>query len=130
MIKTSEFYDFRSHKMHKSWRRGESSHLLKIYTFPSDVALYAVAALNCYIERTTIWKEKNQTFQSLVSFVKPLNEVGKFGGWVKQILIMSDINTDIFETYAARSASSSHASLSGLSLIDILRKRSFSNKTT
>ena len=93
MIKTSEYYEFRFQKLHKSWRKGESPPSLKIYAFPSDKALCVVAALDCYIERSSIWREKNQTSQLLVSFIKPHNAVAKstVAGWVKQILIMSGI---------------------------------------
>ena len=79
-----------------------------------------------------MWREKNQTSQLSVSFIKPHNAVDKstVAGWVKQILIMSGINTDIFKPHSTRSASSSHARLSGLSLSDILKRGSWSNKTT
>ena len=132
MIQTSEYYEFRFHKLHKSWRRGESPPLLKIYAFSSDKALYVVTALDCYIERTSIWREKNRTSQLLVSFIKPHNAAAKstVADWVKQILIMSGINTDIFKRHSTRSASLSHARLSGLSLSDILKRGSWSNKTT
>ena len=92
---------------------------LKIYAFPSDTVLCVVAALDYSIERSSIWREKNQTSQLLVSFIKPHNAVAKstVAGWVKQILIMSGINTDIFRP-------------SGLSLSDILKRGSWSNKTT
>ena len=36
MIKTSEYYEFRFHELHKFWRKGEFSPSLKIYAFPSD----------------------------------------------------------------------------------------------
>ena len=52
MIKTSEYYEFRFCKLHKSSRSGESPPSLKIYAFPSDRALCVVAALDCCIERT------------------------------------------------------------------------------
>ena len=58
MIKTSEYYEFRYHKLHKSWRRGESPPSLKIYAFPSDKALCVVAALDCYIEVTNLERKK------------------------------------------------------------------------
>ena len=50
------------------------------------------------VNRTSMWREKNQAFQLLVSFIKPHNAVAKsrVPGWVKQI-IMSGINTDIFK---------------------------------
>ena len=83
-----------------------------------------VAALDCYIEWTSIWREKNQTCQLLVSFIKPHNAVARstVAGWVKQILIVSGIDTDIFKPHSACSASSSHAMLSGLSLSDVLKR--------
>ena len=52
MIKTSEYYEFRFCKLHKSSRSGESPPSLKIYAFPSDRALCVVAPLDCCIERT------------------------------------------------------------------------------
>ena len=77
-------------------------------------------------------EKKNQTSQLLVSFIKPHNAVAKstVAVWVKQILIMSGINIDIFKPHSTRSASSSHARLSSLSLSGILKRRSWSNKTT
>ena len=57
-----------------------------------------IAALDCYIERTSIWREKNQASQLLVSSIKPYNAVAKstVASWVKQVQIMSSINTNIF----------------------------------
>ena len=66
MIKTSGYYEFRSRKLHKSWRRDESPPSLKIYAFPSDKALCVVAALDYYIERSSIWREKKSNF-SIIS---------------------------------------------------------------
>ena len=66
MIKTNEYYEFRFHKLLKFCRRGESPPSLKIYAFPSDKALCVVAALDCYIERSSIWREKKSNF-SIIS---------------------------------------------------------------
>ena len=66
ITKTSEYYEFRFHKLDKSWRRGEPSPSLKIYAFPSDKALCVVVALDCYIERTSTWREKKSSF-SIIS---------------------------------------------------------------
>ena len=54
MIKTSRYCEFTFHKLHKSWRRSESPPLLQIYAFPSYKGLCVAAALDCYIERTSI----------------------------------------------------------------------------
>ena len=83
---------------------------LKIYAFPSDKALFVLADLNCYIERTSIWREKNQVSQLLVSFIRPHNAVAK--------------------STAAGPPIHMHARFSVLSLSDILKRESWSNKTT
>ena len=90
-----------------------------------------VAALDCYIEKTSICRAS----QLLVSFLKQHNATAKslVAGWVKQILIMSGIiliNTNIFNSHSTCSASSSHARLPGLSLSDIFKRGSWSNKST
>ena len=43
---------------------------------------------------------------------------------------MSGINTDILKPHSTHSGSSSHERLPGLSLSDILKRGSWSNKTT
>ena len=85
-----------------------------------------VAAWDYYIEWTSIWREKNQAFRLLVSFIKPHNAVARstVEGWVKQVLIMSGIKTGIFKPYSTRSPSSWNERLSGLSLFDILKRGS------
>ena len=79
-----------------------------------------------------MWREENQISQLLVSFIKLHNAVAKstVAGWVKQILIISGVNNDIFKPHSTRSLSSSHARLSGLSLSVILKRRSWFNKIT
>ena len=46
------------------------------------------------------------------------------------MLIMSGVNNDIFKPHSTRSASSSHARISGLLLSDIPKRRPWFNKTT
>ena len=64
----------------------------------------------------------------IITFIIPHNAVAKstVAGWIKQILIMSGI----LKPYSTRSASLSHATFSGLSLSDILKRGSWSNKAT
>ena len=83
-------------------------------------------------EKINLERKKNQASQLLLSFIKPHNAVAKstVAGWVKQILIMSGINTDIVKPHSTRSASSSHARLSDLLLSDALKRGSWSNKAT
>ena len=80
MVKANEYHEFRFDKLRKSGRRSESSPLLKIYVFQSDKSdkvLYTVAALDCYIEKTSIWRKQKPSFTLLVDFIKPDNAVAK-----------------------------------------------------
>ena len=84
------------------------------------------------MEKASIWRKKNQASQLLVTFIRPHNSVAKstVADWVKQILIMSSINTDIFKPHFTRSASSSNAKLLSLLPSNILKRGSWSKKTT
>ena len=77
MIKTTEYYDIRLHKLYKSQRKDESPPSLVIYVFPSNKALCEVAALDCYYSKNINLEKKNQNSQLLVSFVKSLNTIAK-----------------------------------------------------
>ena len=66
MIKASEYYEFRFHKLHKTWRKGESPPSLKIYAFPSDKTLCVVAVLDCY-KREDINLERKKSSFSMIS---------------------------------------------------------------
>ena len=60
-MKTSEYHEFKFHKLEALGEGVESPPSLKIYALPSDKALCVVAALDCCIERTLIWRQqKNQ----------------------------------------------------------------------
>ena len=53
---------------------------------PLDKALCVIVALDCYIKRTSIWREKNQASQLFINFIKLHNAVAEstVKGWVKQ----------------------------------------------
>ena len=85
-------------KLRKSGRRSESSPLLKIYVFQSDKSdkvLYTVAALDCYIERTSIWRKQKPSFTLLVDFIKPDNAVAKSIVAPCWVNYETEINTEI-----------------------------------
>ena len=86
--------------------------------FPSDKALCVVVALDCCIDLGG----KKWSF-SIITFIIPHNAVAKstVAGWIKQILIMSGI----LKPYSTFSTT-----FSGLSLSDILKRGSWSNKAT
>ena len=68
----------------------------------------------------------------LLSFQKPYKEVvsSTISGWLKKVLRLAKIDNDIYKAHSTRSASTSNVKLKGLSLSDILRRKSWSRKST
>ena len=50
--------------------------------------------------------------------------------WIKEILKETRVDVDVFKGHSTRSASTSKACLSGISVDDILSRRSWSNEFT
>ena len=50
--------------------------------------------------------------------------------WLKKTLKQAGINTDLFNTHSTRYASSSKARVGGATLVEILKRRSWSHHST
>ena len=70
--------------------------------------------------------------QLLLSFQKPYKEVvsSTISVWIKKVLRLAKIDTDIYKAHSTRSASTSNVKLKGLFLADTLKRGSWSRKTT
>ena len=128
MAKGTNSYMFTFGKLHKAWRKGKSPPSLKVYSFEEDTKLCVVATLEEYLKRTKVWRGKDKS-QLLLSFVKPHNPVvsSTISGWIKNVLREAGIDTKIFKGHSKRSASTSKAGLTGLSVTDILERGSWTN---
>ena len=60
----------------------------------------------------------------LLSFQRPYKEVvsSTISGWIKKVLKLAKLDTDIYEAHSTRSASTSNVKLEGFSLSDILKE--------
>ena len=101
------------------------------YSFEEDSSLCLVAVLNKYLKRS----EKLRTFDAwllLLSFVQPHKPAFRSGisGWIKKVLTISGVDVGVFKGHSTRSASTSKAALSGLSVPDILERGYWSNSST
>ena len=132
MSKINNNYIFKFHKLHKSWKKGECPPSLEFYSYQVDSEMCVVSTLDEYLSRSQNWRKESGNNQLLLSFIKPHREVlsSTISGWIKKILSLSGINTNIFKAHSTRSASTSKAGLHGLSLSDILEQGSWSNSTT
>ena len=88
--------------------------------------------LDEYIARTERWRSGEEHSQLLLSFIHPHEPVVSFtlSGWLKIILMKSGIDTSTFKAYSTRSASTFKAGLQGASIENILKRGSWSNKST
>ena len=107
MVKTSKKYDFKSHKLHKSWRQDQKLTTLQFVAFSLDKDLCVVSALGEYLIRTEEWRRVNNETQ-LLSYIQPHKQVvpSAISGWSKNILKFSGINVSLFTAHPTGSTTS------------------------
>ena len=109
MVKTSQKYVFKFHKLHRSWRQGQKPTTLEFAAFSRDKDLCVVSALDEYLNRTEEWRKVNNEMQLLVSYSQPHKHVvpSTISGWLKNILKSSGINVSLFTAHCTCSATTS-----------------------
>ena len=115
MTKSDGTYTFRFSKTVKHSRQGKIPAAVLFHSFPHDKDLCPVTCLELYLERSKAWRATNKKTQLLLSFIKPHNPVSKstITRWVKEVLTLSGIDTNVYQTHSIRAASSSKAGLHG-----------------
>ena len=87
MVKTSQKYVFKFHKLHNSWRQGQKPTTLKFVAFSQDKDLCVVSALDEYLNRTEEWRRVNNGTQPLLSYIQRHKVVpSTISGWFKNVL--------------------------------------------
>ena len=116
MVKLSQKYVFKFHKLHKSWRQGQKPTTLEFVAFSQDKDLCVVSALDEYLNRTEEWRRVINETQILLSYVQHHKQVVPYtiSGWLKNVLKSSGINFLLFTAHSTRSVTTSKASASGL----------------
>ena len=108
---------------------GERSKHHQNYIF---ITIQKINALNEYLKRTKTWRTNRDKFQLLLSYIKFHVEVHSStdSKRIKEILKETWVDVDVFKGHSTRSASTSKACLSGISVDDILSRGSWSNEST
>ena len=102
--------------------------VLSLYDHNKKICV--IRCLTKYLSRTLL---KTLFFiKTLLESAKPFRPVGSqtLSRWIKTILRMSGVRTDIFGAHSTRSASSSKAKLAGLSVDSVLESVGWSNEQT
>ena len=91
-----------------------------------------MSALDEYLNRTEEWRGVNNETQLLPSYIEPHKQVvpSTISGWLKNVVESSGINVSLFTAHSKRSGTTSKVSASGLSMIEILERGTWSNKST
>ena len=126
MVKPKDAYIFTFHKLYKSCRKGEVPPKLYFNKYWKDQELCsAVSVLDEHLKRTKTWRTNGDEFHLFLSYIK-LHVEGRnwaVSRWIKEIL--KEIGVDVgFKGHSTRSASTSKACLSGISVDNIFNRRS------
>ena len=106
IVKTSQKYVFKFHKLHKSWRQGQKPTTFRVFSIFSRQRLCVVSALDEYLNRTEEWRRVNNKTQLLLSYIQLHKQVvpSIISGWLKNVLKSSSINVSLFTAHSSRSA--------------------------
>ena len=104
MIKEDNKVTFYFPKLHKSWRKGKPSPSFAIIGVPEDSQLCVTETLDMCLYTTK--DRKLGKSQLLLSFLRPCKEVvsSTISGWIKKVLKLGKVDTDIYKAHSTRSA--------------------------
>ena len=113
----------------KQTKHGKHMAPLQFKRYYNEPKLCVIKNLEAYIQKTKSLRSSTSLF---ISYIKPHKPIGKerLSNWCKDILRASGINTALYTTHSSRSAASSKAKSSGMSLPTILEHAGWSNENT
>jgi len=111
-------------------RPGKHLEPIELTTFEPDTKLCVVTHLIQYLVKTK--NLRGSTSQLLISYVKPHKAASNttIGKWCKSVLKDAGIDVTEFTSHSGRSAATSYASHTSLTLQDILKAGGWSNAQT
>jgi len=132
MAQTDDTVVFNYHRLHKSWRKGESPPSITFVAYSEDTDICVVSALREYLKRSEPWRENKNESQLLLSYINPHQPIASctVARWMKELLSLSGIDTDVFKAHSTRSASTSKTCAKGLSEKDILKRGTWKRSST
>ena len=85
-----------------------------------------------YLNRTEEWRRVNNETQLVLSYIQSHKQMvpSTISGWLKNVLKSSAINVSLLTAHSTRSATTSKKSTSGLSMIEILDRGTWSSVST
>lgn len=114
----------------KHSRSGVHLKPIELKRYSQDKDLCVVTALEVYIHRTAHLRDNNSFL--FMAYFKPYNRAScnTISRWIKNVLCLSGINTDIFKAHSTRSAATSAAFIAGVPVADILKTAGWTSECT
>ncbi len=103
-----------------------------VYPKFTHESLCPVTCLTTYLDRTKDWRQTTDKLRLFLSFKKPHKPVASstLSRWIKEIIVKSGIKDGIFKGHSVRSASTSAAKASGLSIDTIISMADWTSAST
>ena len=97
-----------------------------------DVKLCPMACIDQYLALTEPWRVNGQPTAFFLCHKKPHNPASKstLARWIKDVLLLADVDTKVFKAHSVRGASSSKALLKGLSVKEVVDQGRWSLEST
>ena len=105
---------------------------IEFHAHPEDSKLCPLACIREYIKLTASWRVHGKPAQFFLTHKKPHNPASRstLARWIKNALLLADVDTKVFQAHSLRGASTSQALLKGLSVRDIVSHGRWSREST
>ena len=110
-------------------RKGRPPLSVELFAFSGNLKLCLVRTIKSYLQATKERRTKKSQKQLHLSRNVPRWKKFPVAGWIKSILGLSGIDKSAFTAFT-RSASTSTGKVKGLFMVDILKRGSWSSKST
>ena len=113
----------------KQTKIGIKNPILQFEKYERDIRLCVVETAETYLSRTECVRKDDQL---LLSYCKPHRAVSKatISRWIREVMNMSGIDTNVFGAHSIRGAASSAAASSGVPVEIILNTAGWTNANT
>jgi hypothetical protein len=116
----------------KNVREGEKPKPIVFHSHEEDPKLCPVKCLNEYISMTDPWRKAGEPSALFLSYISPHKPITKarLAGWLKEALMLAEVDTTVFKAHSVRGAASSMALVKGLSVKEVVQHGNWSREST
>ena len=102
------------------------------HSHEDDPKLCPVKSLCDYIRLTDPWRIEGEPTALFLSFISPHKPITKsrLAGWLKEALLLAEVDTQVFQAQSFRGAASSKALLKGLSVKEVVQHGNWKREST